>query len=480
METTLNPPLAHNRPPAVRFTIFGIAMILFMVNLDTSIVVVGLPVLVKTLHASFATAQWMVLSYMLALTALIAGAGRLGDIFGKKNLYLLGITIFTLASLACGFASNSFILIAFRAIQGIGAAFCISLSFAIAGDMVPKTEIGRVMGILTTMIPLGIASGPTIGGLLLSSFGWPSMFFVNIPIGVIAYWLISKFTHSTKPARIVKVDIIGMLLLAVVLCCYALGMTYMESKGFAHPLVVSLLVGAIASLVIFIWYEGHIEHPFLKISLFRNGILSVSLLASVLVYIVITSTIVLFPFYLTKACGFKPLQVGLVMSFGPLVTALLSFKAGKIADKYGARKVMLYGIMIMTAGCWAMSYVTPEQGIFGFLWRIAIIQVGLTFFQTPNNAAVMELASPDQRGLLSGLLSLSRSTGQITGTAVLGAIFAIMVSHTAGSDTANANGTAVTYGIEQVFTIATCLIGVAALLLYYVLRKNNKVALNHK
>lgn len=480
METTLNLPSIHNRTPAVRFTIFGIAMILFMVNLDASIVIVGLPILIKTLHASFATAQWMVLSYMLALTALIAGAGRLGDIFGKKNLYLLGITIFTLASLACGFALNSFALIAFRAIQGIGAAFCISLSFAIAGDIVPKNQMGRVMGILTTMVPLGIASGPTIGGLLLSSFGWPSMFFVNIPIGVIAYWFISKFTHATKPVHIVKVDIMGMLLLAAILCCYALGMTFMESRGTTHPLVISLLVAAIAGLIIFIWYEGHIEHPFLKISLFRNGVLSISLLASVLVYMVITSTIVLFPFYLTKACGFKPLQVGLIMSFGPLVTALLSFKAGKIADKYGARKVMLYGIIIMTVGCFAMSYVTPEQGIFGFLWRIAIVQIGLTFFQTPNNAAVMELAGADQRGLLSGLLSLSRSTGQITGTAVLGTVFVIMVSRMTASDTANAPGAAITYGLNQIFSIAAVLTGIAALLLYYVLRKNNKAALSHK
>ncbi|MHA4807507.1 MFS transporter [Flavitalea flava] len=459
---------------SLNFALFGISLILFMVNLDASIVVVGLPAMIKSFHSGFVTAQWIVLSYMLALTALIAGAGRLGDLFGKKKLYLCGIAVFTLASLGCGLAANAGTLITLRALQGVGAAFCISLSFAIAGDMVPKERMGKTMGILTTMVPLGIASGPTVGGLLLSVFGWPSMFLVNIPIGIMAWLLINKHTQANRPPDPARVDYMGMLLLALALGSYALGMTYMEEKGIGHPLVVSLLIGAVLGLILFVFYESRTPHPFLKISMFRNGVLSSSLLASVLVYVVMTSTFLLFPFYLGRACDFKPLTVGLIMSFGPLFTALLSVQAGRIADRFGARRIMLAGVLIMAAGCLAMSTVNPGQGILGFIWRIGILQLGLTFFQTPNNATVMELAAPDQRGLLSGLLSLSRSTGQITGAAVMGTIFAILVTGAAGTDTTSAGPAAITRGLDLVFLIAAGLSAIAALFIYLAIRKHKK------
>jgi EmrB/QacA subfamily drug resistance transporter len=471
METTIHPPLTHAEGIRTKLTIFGICMILFMVNLDASIVVVGLPTMIKTLQSTFATAQWIILSYMLSLTTLIAGAGRLGDLFGKKQLYIAGIAVFTVASLCCALSPNAASLIIFRAIQGMGAAFCISLSFAIAGDMVPKEQMGKTMGILTTMVPLGIASGPTVGGLLISIWGWPSMFLVNIPIGIIAFIVISKFAHSVKPNITVKVDIVGMLLLSLVLCSYALGMTYMEKSGIGSPLVSSLLAVSVILLILFVSYEKRIKHPFLHIGLFKNSVLSASLFASALVYVVMTSTIILFPFYLSKACGFKPLQVGLIMSFGPLVTALLSIVAGRVADKYNSRKVMLYGVLVMAIGCFFMSMVNPAQGVLGFLWRIGIIQLGLTFFQTPNNATIMKLASPQQRGLLSGLLSLSRSIGQITGTVVMGAIFAIAVSSFNNADKINNGSLAVTSGIDLVFKIAAILAVLAALLIYIAIKK---------
>ncbi|MGN8039689.1 MFS transporter [Chitinophaga sp. 22321] len=151
------------------------------------------------------------------------------------------------------------------------------------------------------------------------------------------------------------------------------------------------------------------------------------------------------------------------MSFGPLVTAVLSVFAGKAADRFHARKVMLAGVLVMVAGCVAMSTLSPDQGIIGFLWRIGLIQVGLTFFQTPNNTAVMELAAPEQRGLMSGLLSLSRTTGHITGTAVLGAIFALLIRQDS-----------VTHAISVIFLVATILTGVAALLIYLVLKQQGR------
>ncbi|MBO9730921.1 MAG: MFS transporter [Chitinophaga sp.] len=452
--------LPPSGPWSVKAAVAGLSLILFMVNLDTSIVIVGLPVLMKHLHASFAAAQWVVLSYMLLLTALIAGAGRLGDMFGKKKLYLLGILVFTIASWGCGMAAGINALIIFRAMQGIGAAFCLSLSFAIAGDLVPKNQLGKTMGWLTMMVPLGIASGPTCGGILVATMGWQAMFLVNIPLGVLAYTLVRKYVPATPRATVQPADWTGMLILAGVLVCYCMGMTMMEDNGFLSRPVWLLLVGCIGGAVVFVRYERKVRYPFLDMQLFRQPLLSASLLAAWLVYTVIMATVVLLPFYLTNAGHYTPLQTGLLMSFGPLVTAVLSVFAGKAADKFHARKVMLVGVLIMVAGCVAMSSITVEQGIFGFLWRIGLIQVGLTFFQTPNNTAVMELAAPEQRGLMSGLLSLSRTTGHITGTAVLGAIFAMLMQQ----------GT-VTHAIAVVFLLAAVLVAIAALLIYLVLRK---------
>lgn len=455
----------------------GIAVILFMVNLDTSIVIVGLPTLVKTLHTTFAAAQWMVLSYLLAVTALIAGAGRLGDIFGKKRLYLGGIAVFTLASLFCGIVSNAVLLILFRAIQGIGAAFCLSLSFAIASDLVPKEKLGKTMGILTTMIPLGIAAGPTFGGILIATLGWQSMFLINVPLGAAAYWLVAQSVPVIQPGSRTRIDWVGMLLLAAFLTCYCLGMTFMEDHGWQHPVVPILFIGAVMGLFIFVRYESHVQHPFLQLQIFSNPLFSASLSASFLVYVVIITTVVLLPFYLAKACHYPPMQVGLIMSFGPLITALLSVYAGKLADQYGARRLMLYGVLLMVIGCLCMSTITPAQGLFGFLWRMAIIQLGLTFFQTPNNTAVMEVALPEQRGLLSGLLSLSRTTGHITGTAVMGAVFALLVHYAGHKDMIDADGAAITYGINRIFLVAALLSGLAAVLIGMIIyRQKRKLA----
>lgn len=461
---TMNaPPVADSPQPhpwPVKAAVIGISLILFMVNLDTSIVIVGLPVLTKQLQASFAAAQWVVLSYMLPLTALIAGAGRLGDIFGKKKLYLFGISLFTLASLGCGLAPGISTLIVFRGLQGVGAAFCLSLSFAIAGDLVPKTQLGKTMGWLTMMVPLGIASGPTCGGILVSTLGWQSMFLVNIPLGILAYALVRRYVPVVAKAGAQQTDWTGMLILAGVLVCYCMGMTMMEDQGLLSGPVLILLAGFAGGSVLFVCYEKKVSQPFLNMQLFRNPLLSASLIAAWLVYTVIMATVVLLPFYLTNEGYYTPLQTGLLMSFGPLVTAVLSVFAGKAADKFHARKVMQAGVLIMVAGCLAMSSLRTEQGIFGFLWRIGLIQVGLTFFQTPNNTAVMELATPEQRGLMSGLLSLSRTTGHITGTAVLGAVFALLIRQ----------GT-ITHAISVVFLVATTLVAIAALLIYLVLRK---------
>ena len=449
----------------LNYAIAGISISLFMMNLDTSIVSVGLPTMIKSLKTSFASAEWFVLAYLLVLTALITAAGRLGDMIGKKKLYLAGIVLFTTASLLCGISGSAASFIVFRSVQGLGAALILALSMAIATELTPKKELGKIMGVLSTITALGIAGGPTNGSLLLATFGWQSMFLVNIPCGIIAYGLGYKFIKNSAGKKHMPIDWRGIILLALTLSSYCIGMTMIEKNGFDDPIVLAGIAGTVIGLFAFIQLEKKITYPLINLGIFKNRLITKNLVTTVLVYTVIITTVLLPPFYLSRAGNYSFLQIGLMMSFGPLLTVALSIYAGKVADRYGAKNVMFYAVLTIATGCFCMSTIAPAASIAGYLWRIGIIALGLNFFKTPNNTVVMETAHADQRGLLSGFLSLSRILGQITGTTVMGVIFAVLsgVSNTAKL---NSSPQTITAAFDRVFLINACIALIAALLIY--------------
>jgi len=451
--------------PNLKFVIAGVSMSLFMINLDISIVSVGLPTMIESLKTTFASAQWFVLAYLLVLTATITAAGRIGDLVGKRKLYLAGIAIFTMASLFCGVVDSATLFILFRGLQGLGAALILALSMAIATEMTPKSRLGRIMGVLSAITAFGIASGPTIGGLLLSAFGWRSMFLVNIPFGIIAFGLGYKHISSPASKKTVGIDWVGVVLLAITLSAYCITMTMIEKRGMNNSFTLTFLTVSVIGLFAFIRFERRIKHPLIDVAIFKNKLISKNLITTVLVYTVIITTIILPPFYLSKGANYSLAQVGLIMSFGPLLTVALSIYAGKIADKYGAKNVMFYALITMAIGCFCMSSVKPTGNIVGYLWRIGIIALGLNFFKTPNNTVVMEAAPADQRGLLSGFLSLSRILGQITGTTAMGVIFAVL-SGVSNISKMNSSGQSITYGFDKVFLINGFIALLAALLIY--------------
>lgn len=477
-ETLENLPRTDTTAPSpdnaskLTFAIAGISISLFMMNLDTSIVSVGLPTMIKSLKTSFASAQWFVLVYLLVLTAFITAAGRLGDMVGKRKLYLSGIAIFTMASLLCGLSGSAALFILFRGLQGLGAALILALSMAIATELTPKKQLGKIMGVLSTITALGIAGGPTVGSILLSTFGWQSMFLVNIPFGIVAYGFGYKYIMDSTVKKRIPIDWIGIILLAVTLSSYCIGVTMVEKTGFGNLIVLTSLAATIIGLLAFIQLERRIEHPLINLLIFKNKLISKNLVTTVLVYSVIITTVILPPFYLSKAGHYNLLQVGLMMSFGPFLTVALSIYAGKIADKFGTKKVMFYAVLTIAIGCFCMSTIGPAENMGGYLWRIAIIALGLNFFKTPNNTVVMEVAQADQRGLLSGFLSLSRILGQITGTTVMGVIFAVL-SGVSNTSKINSSPQAITYAFDKVFLINAFIALIAALLIYPKFFKQN-------
>jgi EmrB/QacA subfamily drug resistance transporter len=428
-------------------------------SLGTSIANVGLPTLAQVFNASFQHVQWIVLAYLLAITTLIVSVGRLGDLTGRRRLLLTGIGVFTLASALCGLAPSLWMLIGARALQGIGAAIMMALTMALVGETVPKAKTGSAMGLLGTMSAIGTAMGPSLGGLLIEGFGWQAIFLITVPLGLLTLVLAHRYLpadrQKPKTAR-AGLDPLGTLLLALTLAAYALAMTL--GRGNFGPFNIALLLAAGGGACLFIFTEARVASPLIRLAMFRDPVLSGSLAMSLLVATVMMATLVVGPFYLAHGLGLDAVLVGLILSVGPFVAALTGVPAGRIADRFGAQRMTLAGLIAMATGCLTLSVLPETSGIGGYLLPMVVITLGYALFQTANNTTVMADVQPDQRGVISGMLNLSRNLGLITGASVLGAVFALA---SASIDIATARPEAVASGLRITFAVALVLIAVA-------------------
>lgn len=428
-------------------------------SLGISIANVALPTLTRAFDASFQEVQWIVLAYLLAITTLIVSAGRLGDITGRRRLLLAGLFLFTVASVLCGVAPTLWLLVAARAAQGLAAAIMMTLTMAFVADTVPKARTGSAMGLLGTMSAIGTALGPSLGGLLIAGAGWRAIFLVNVPLGLLAFGLAYRYLPADRQGPKTDragFDVVGTLLLALTLGAYALAMTI--GRGSFGPLNLALLVVAVLAAGLFVLVEARVASPLIRLAAFGNVMLSASLAMSALVATVMMATLVVGPFYLSRAFGLDAAVVGIVMSVGPLVAALTGVPAGRIADRFGAGRMTVIGLIAIAAGCFILSMMPAMSGIPGYIVPIAVITSGYALFQTANNTAVMSDISPDQRGVISGLLNLSRNLGLITGASVMGAVFAFASE---AIDIATARPDAVATAMRITFAAAAILIVVA-------------------
>ncbi|MBK9609537.1 MAG: MFS transporter [Betaproteobacteria bacterium] len=431
--------------------------------LGTSSANVGLPTLAQAFDASFQEVQWVVLAYLLAITTLIVSAGRLGDIAGRRRLLLAGIALFTAASVLCGAAPTLCLLIVARALQGVGAAIMMALTMAFVAETVPKEKTGSAMGLLGTMSAIGTALGPSLGGMLISWLGWRAIFLVNLPLGILTFVLALRHlpVDRTEPRTDrAGFDHVGTLLLALTLAAYALAVTI--GRGSFGVLNVALLLAAVVGVGLFVLAERKTASPLIRLAMFRDRVLSTGLATSALVSTVIMATMVVGPFYLSHALGLDAALVGLVLSVGPLVVALTAVPAGRIADRFGARRMTAVGLIGMAAGALLLSLLPATLGIPGYIAPIVVVTAGYALFQTANNTAVMTDISPDQRGVISGMLNLSRNLGLVTGASVMGAVFAFAA---AAADTTTAHPDAVAAGMRITFLVAAALL-IAALALH--------------
>ena len=454
------------RTPSVLWVLGCLSLSMLLSSLGTSIANIALPTLAQVFAATFQEVQWVVLAYLLAITTLIVSAGRLGDITGRRRLLLAGILLFTMASVLCGVAPSLWLLIAARVIQGLGAAIMMAHTMAYVGEVVPKARIGSAIGLLGTMSAIGTALGPSLGGLLITGFGWQAIFFINLPLGILTFLIAYRYLPADQ--RGIKsdracFDNVGTLLLAMTLATYALAMTI--GRGDFGPLNEALLLAAVFGVSLFVLVETKVESPLIQLSMFRDSVLSASLAMSALVSTVMMTTLVVGPFYLSRALGLDAALVGLVMSVGPFVAALTAVPAGRIADRFGAQRMTVVGLMGMTTGSFILSMSPAGFGISGYIIPIVVITIGYALFQTANITVVMTNIRPDQRGVISGLLNLSRNLGFITGASVMGAVFAFAsatIDITTARPEAVAAGMRTTFAVAAILTLVTLTISAVA------------------
>ncbi|MCG3163402.1 MAG: Riboflavin transporter RibZ [Acidobacteria bacterium] len=447
------------RTLSARWTLASLSLSMLLSSLGTSSANVGLPMLAQAFGASFQQVQWVVLAYLLAITTLIVSVGRLGDLTGHRRLLLAGISLFTVASVLCGAAPTLWLLIAARALQGLGAAIMMALAMAFVGETVPKARTGSAMGLLGTMSAIGTALGPSLGGVLIAGFSWRAIFLVNAPLGILTYFLASYALPADrrKPkTERAAFDTLGTLALALTLAAYALAMTRWRSS-FGSPGIALLLV-AFCGAGLFALVEARASSPLIRWTMFRDPALSASLAMNALVSTVMMATLVVGPFYLSRALALNATFVGVVMSIGPITSMLIGAPAGRSVDRLGVPLMMILGLSEMTVGLIALTVLPALFGIAGYIAAVFVLSPGYQFFQAANNTAVMMNVHPERRGVISGLLNLSRNLGLVTGASVMGAVFALA---SATTDITTAHPEAVATGMQITFAVSAILTIVA-------------------
>jgi EmrB/QacA subfamily drug resistance transporter len=446
----------------------GVGLGVLMSTLDASIINIALPTLVKELHSTFPVIQWVVLSYLVVITAAMLGIARLGDMVGKKRVYMTGLAIFSAGSLLCGLSPSVGWLIGFRALQATGAVMMTSLSLAIITEIFPPEERGRALGVIGSVVSIGFALGPSLGGILVGLVSWRAIFLVNVPIGVAAVLAVWKMVPDLPPrTQDRRFDLMGAFVMFATLAAYALGMTLGQDRGFQNGLILALLAASGVGLGVFLAVESRAKQPMLNLRLFRDPIFGINLLMGLLVFVVIASLFI-FPFFLELVQGYPTEQVGLMMVAVPALMGIASPVAGALSDRFGSHAISLLGLLVIAGACLGISTLNQDVTVWGFVLRAAPLGIGFGIFQSPNNSAIMGTAPRDQLGVVSGLLALTRTLGQTSGLPLIGALFTVQVfagkTITPGMDVTKAPAADLVRGVNDTYRVAAFIMLGAAVL----------------
>lgn len=402
-------------------TLAAVLVPVLMGPIDASVVNVAFPRLSEVFNVSVDVVGWVSMTYLLVLSSFLLSFGRLGDMFGFRRIFLAGNAIFTVASVLCGMSWSIGTLIAFRAIQAAGAGMTAALAPAIITSIFPPQERGRALGTQGMVVALGLAIGPTLGGTLLDLWGWRAIFFINLPIGIIAQIVCYELIPEKEKLEKQKFDWLGawlaLISLASLLFFISRGQYYQWSGLIMLMPALSLIAG-----ILFIIQEGRTAEPMLELNIFRNQPFTAGNIAALFHFMTQYIIVFITPFYLQHQLGLTSSKVGLTMTAFPLTVLIVAPLSGALSDKIGNRILSSMGAVFCVLGAISLSFVGPDFQPSDVAWRLSLFGLGTGMFQSPNNSAIMGAVQKKRLGIAGGVLATTRNVGMVLGIATGSAV----------------------------------------------------------
>jgi len=396
---------------------------IFMATLDGSIVNLALPVLTDVFKTDITTIAWVVMAYLLTITSLLLSLGRISDMIGRKTIFAGGLAVFTLGSGLCAFSTTEGQLILFRIFQGIGAAMLMATGVAIITHAFPPRERGKAMGLIGTVVSIGSMTGPVLGGFLIQRVGWQSIFYINIPVGIVGTIMALKVLHDDEKIKGQSFDIPGALTLFISLVSLLLALSEGQEKGWDSSFIVLLFVSSVVFFIIFINIEIRTKQPVLDIGHFRNKQFAAANISALISFMAMFSVILLMPFLLLKELNYSPETAGLVFMSVPLVMSVVSPISGWLSDRTSSHVLSSIGIGIATLSILLLGYLNDNSSFMDVALRLSLLGLGMGLFQPPNNSIIMGSLPKEQLGIAAGIMGTMRNIGMVIGVAVSGAVF---------------------------------------------------------
>jgi EmrB/QacA subfamily drug resistance transporter len=405
------------------WTLGAMCFALFMIMLDNTVVNVALPSIQKDLHSSISGLEWTVNAYTLSFAVLLVTGGRLGDIFGRRRMFLFGVIVFGLSSAFIGFSQSEAWLVAGRAVQGIGAAFMMPATLSIISNAFPAHERGKAIGTWAGVSALALAIGPVVGGFLVENVSWQSIFFLNVPVAVLAVFVtLAAARESRDEASTHHVDIPGVTFISVGLATLVLALVEGNSWGWGSVSIVGLLAVSVVTLIAFAVAERRVVEPMVDFTFFRSrSFLGANLVAFIVTFAMLAMFFFL-ALYMQNIKGYSPLEAGVRFLPSTVVIILVAPIAGRLSDRIGPRPLMTAGLLIVAGSLFWQGHLAVDTSYSFLIGAFVLMGLGMGLVMSPMSTAGMNAVEPSKAGVASGILTMSRMVGGTFGVAAMGAL----------------------------------------------------------
>jgi EmrB/QacA subfamily drug resistance transporter len=413
-------------------TLIAVSVGTFMLLLDITIVNIALPDIQRSLHSSFSDLQWVVDAYALTLAAVLLVSGSVADLVGRRLIFTIGLVVFSTSSLLCGLAVNPLMLTSSRALQGIGGAMMFATSLALIAQAFRGPERATAFGVLGAVIGGAVAVGPLLGGVLTDTFGWESIFLVNVPIGVLAVGFTLRYVAESRDPSPSRVDVPGAVTFSGALALLVYALIRGNSDGWSSPLILSFLIGSGVAMVAFLTIEARRRHPMLDLSLFRKPAFVGASTTAFFIAASMFSMFLYISLYLQNVLGYSPLKAGLVYLPVTLLAFVVAPIAGKLSARIAIRVFLAGGLALVGVALVLMGGRQLGATWTGLLPGFILAGIGIGMINPPLASAAVGVVEPARSGMASGINNTFRQVGLATGIAYLGTIFQSQVQSKLG------------------------------------------------